>query len=112
MFRVRPVNQPRRRIMGAAVLLDRFLVAGLPVGLGEVVEDLSPAKLTGSLCAAGVGGPAYVGRSRARDLAVNAVLPFMHAWGEVSRQGGRGRRLPQPCTAGFRCSPATRLPGR
>jgi hypothetical protein len=87
LFRVRPVNQPRRRIMGAAVLLDRFLVAGLPVGLGEVVEDLSPAKLTGSLCAAGVGGPAYVGRSRALDLEVNAVLPFMHAWGEVSRQG-------------------------
>ena len=74
--------------MGAAMLLDRCLEAGLAAGLREVVEELSPAKLTGSLCAGSHTGPAYVGRGRAKDLAVNAVLPFMHAWDEVEVQDG------------------------
>ena len=91
LFRVRPTNHPRRRILGAAVLLDRFLEGGLAAGLREVVEELSPAKLTSSLCAQGESGPAYVGRGRAIDLAVNAVLPFIQAWdGFESRPGAEG----------------------
>jgi len=80
LFRVRPTNHPRRRILGAAMLLGRFLDVGLAAGLREVVHRSSPAKLTQALCAQGGDGPAYVGRARAIDLAVNAVLPFMHAW--------------------------------
>ena len=91
LFRVRPANHPRRRIMGAAIILDRFLEVGLAAGLREVVEELSPAKLAGTLCAEGQAGPAYVGRGRAKDLAVNAVMPFMHAWDEAEgRQGAPG----------------------
>jgi len=93
LFRVRPTNHPRRRIVGAAIILDRFLELGLAVGLGEVAAQAAdgkrvrPAKLTAALGAPRRGGPAYVGRGRAKDLAVNAVLPFMHAWAEVSGQG-------------------------
>ena len=73
-------------------MLDRFLEQGLAAGLGEVVQDAAgpgsrPAKLTASLFAGGQGVPAFVGPGRARDLAVNAVLPFMHAWAAVSGQG-------------------------
>ena len=82
LFRVRPTNHPRRRILGAAVILDRFLETGLAAGLREVVQELSPSKLTSSLCAAGQTGPAYVGRGRGIELAVNAVLPFIQAWDE------------------------------
>ena len=87
LFRVRPANHPRRRIMGAASILDRFLEPGLAVGLREVVRGLSPAKLTEALFAAGMAGPAFVGSGRAKDLAVNAVLPFMRGWAETDGQG-------------------------
>jgi len=87
LFRVRPANHPLRRIAGAASILDRFLEPGLPIGLGEIVRGLSPARLTGALCVPSGAGPAFVGQGRARDLAVNAVLPFMHAWAEVSNEG-------------------------
>ena len=87
LFRVRPANHPRRRLVGAALILDRFLERGLAVGLGEIVQGLSPAKLTEALCVPGMAGPAFVGPGRAKDLAVNAVLPFTYAWAEVSGKG-------------------------
>ncbi len=80
LFRVRPTNHPRRRIMGAAAFLDRFLEAGLASGLEAVVHGGRPARLTTALCVDGGSGPAYVGRGRAKDLAVNVVLPFVHGW--------------------------------
>ena len=88
LFRVRPTNHPRRRILGAAVLLARFLEQGLAAGLREEVLRSRPAGLTGALCAQSGTGPAYVGRGRAIDLAVNAVLPFMHAWEGLEPHGG------------------------
>ena len=87
LFRVRPANHPRRRIVGAAVILDRFLEPGLACGLGAVVQECSPAGLTEALCAADTFGPACVGSGRAKDLAVNAVLPFMCGWARASGQG-------------------------
>jgi len=82
LFRVRPSNHARRRTLAAAILLNRFLEPGLAWGLGKVMEKLSPAKLIHALCAFSETGPACVGRGRGIDLAVNAVLPFMHAWDE------------------------------
>ena len=87
LFRVRPTNHPRRRILGAAMLLARFLEQGLAAGLWEEVHRSRPAGLTGALCAQNGPGPAYVGRGRAIDLVVNAVLPFMHAWEESEPRG-------------------------
>ena len=88
LFRMRPANHPRRQLVGAAAILDRSLKQGLALGLGEITQGLSPAKLTGALCVPGLAGPAFVAPERARYLAVNAVLPLMcYAWGEV---GGGG----------------------
>jgi len=45
LFRVRQSNHPRRRTLGAAILLKRFLKPGVARCLGKVMEQLSPAKL-------------------------------------------------------------------
>ena len=79
-FRVRPPNHPRRRIAGAAALLDRFLEDGLLPSLWRAAASDSPKELTSTLT---VGASprrreALIGQSRARDLAVNVVLPFLH----------------------------------
>ena len=101
-FRVRPANHPSHRIAGAARLLARFLSVEsveteaeegrLIRGLGNVVATGNPAKLTAALTvAADPGQPtpglAYVGTARAKDMAVNVVLPFFHALAEGANTG-------------------------
>ncbi|MBC8280057.1 MAG: DUF2851 family protein, partial [Chloroflexi bacterium] len=100
LFRVRPTNHPRRRIIGAATLLDRFLKTGLTAGLQEVVQGGRPAKLTAALCVDSGSGPAYVGSGRARDLAVNVVLPFIHAWDDWRARESCNARSSQEIGAG------------
>ena len=78
LFRVRPSNHPAVRIAGAAVLVARFLEPGLVPGLAEMSS--SPKQLITTLTVeSGKGGTAPVGTGRARDLAVNAVLPLLHS---------------------------------
>lgn len=78
LFRIRPANHPAARIAGAAELLARFLERGLLAGLADAAA--SPKQLTAALSVAGRGGaPAPIGAGRARDLAVNAALPLLHA---------------------------------
>ena len=80
-FRVRPANHPWRRVAGAAVLLARFLESGLVAGLQPAAECGIPSRLTSALVAgkSDAGGRSLIGLGRARDLAVNVVLPFFHA---------------------------------
>ncbi len=99
-FRVRPSNHPRRRIAGAARLLARLLELGeaageapedgLAAALAGLVAEGSPAGLAAALTVqADEGkGAALVGADRARDVAVNVVLPFCHA------QNGGGEETP------------------
>ena len=78
LFRVRPGNHPAVRIEGAAEVLARFLERGLLDGLAGAA--VSPGQLVAALAVEqGRGGSAPVGRARARDLAVNAVLPLLHS---------------------------------
>ena len=78
-FRVRPSNHPRRRIGGAARILARFMDSGLVEGIAAAD---SPRELTKALTVAGGAGKrmAYVGTGRAKDLAVNPALPFLHGY--------------------------------
>ena len=80
-FRVRPANHPLRRITGAARLVDRFLGPGLASGLRRESGSDAPKKLTAALTVEREGGErtAPIGQGRARDLAVNTTLPFLHA---------------------------------
>ena len=78
LFRVRPSNHPVTRVLGAAVLLARFRDDGLVQGLRNAASG-GPAELAKALTVKPEGLPAYIGTGRARELAVNAVLPFCHA---------------------------------
>ena len=78
LFRVRPSNHPAVRVEGAAELVARFLEPGMVSGLSGA--SASPRRLAGALIVdARNDGTAPVGIGRARDLAVNAVLPMLHA---------------------------------
>ena len=77
LFRVRPANHPAMRIEGAVELVAPFLERGLLAGLADATG--SPSRLTAALTVDGRGGNAApIGAGRARDLAVNAVLPLLH----------------------------------
>ena len=78
LFRVRPANHPVRRIHGAAHLLSRYAQTGLASGLEEEVRREDTRRLTECLAVRPL-----IGRGRAADMAVNVVLPFMHAYGAV-----------------------------
>ncbi|MSQ22712.1 MAG: DUF2851 family protein [Dehalococcoidia bacterium] len=77
---VRPFNQPHRRLAGAAALLVGYLDDGLLAGLLPLARQKSVATLRNSLIVADEGG-ALIGQSRSLDMAVNVVLPALHAWG-------------------------------
>ena len=96
LFRVRPGNHPKVRIEGAAELVARSLDRGLLTGLSEAAS--SPIKLVAALAVEqGRGSSAPIGKARARDLAVNAVLPLLHHSndGEESRYLELYRRFPK-----------------
>ena len=114
LFRVRPQNHPRHRIMGFAYLLDLFLPSspssadygapswarrGLVEGMTSLVVITASSGKEGRWSRAlesglvGSGGTnldgrmvrrALIGRGRARDMAVNCVLPFLHALAQLN----------------------------
>ena len=78
LFRVRPANHPAARIEGAAQLVARYLDRGLVAGLADASR--APSQLIAALTVdEGSGGSAAIGAGRARDLAVNALLPLLHS---------------------------------
>ncbi|NQW17591.1 MAG: DUF2851 family protein [Chloroflexi bacterium] len=84
----RPDNSPKNRIEGAAALAHRWLGSRGPVDcMFELIGgDTTPDDLIAALMVQGVGDRrALIGKSRAVDIAINAVLPTVHA---VSRRAG------------------------
>ena len=78
---LRPANHPVRRMAGAAGLVQQFHKVGLTAGLKAICNADDHRKLTKALmkpAESGAGG-AVIGQGRARDLAVNVVLPFLQA---------------------------------
>ena len=120
-FRVRPSNSPLRRIVGMSHLLQRYQGKGLLDGLLELVRDVPAEKachlLEAGLMAAddgywssrydfGKGFPGLskwlIGQSRAADIVINVLLPFVYARGE-----GNGRKeLAEKTLTIFRDYPA------
>ena len=94
LFRVRPPNHPRRRILGAAVLVARFCESGLIAGLQGAAANGDPKTLTKALTvASGDGKPAPIGTARARDIAVNVALPFLHGYGTMAGDHANAERM-------------------
>lgn len=80
----RPNNHPRRRLAGLARLLARHCETGLLEGLSGVSGEAK--LLVASLIvpadgpwATGRGRPALIGKARAVEIAMNAVLPVLGA---------------------------------
>lgn len=95
LFRVRPANHPRRRVMAAAALAARYCESGLAVGIYRAAVSGRPALLTGALSVADApdGKTALVGTGRAQDIAVNAALPYLHAWRLYAGDAGGAERM-------------------
>lgn len=94
LFRVRPTNHPRQRILGAARLVARFADCGLAAGMEQAAATGNPAALTDALTVKGdVGKPALIGAARAKDIAVNVVLPFLHGWWTLAGQARRAEAM-------------------
>lgn len=74
---VRPVNHPRRRIRGAAVLLARAAAEGLLARCERMATE-GYAVLERLFVVDSPGG-ALIGTGRAREVVVNAVLPLLAA---------------------------------
>ncbi|MDD5398139.1 MAG: hypothetical protein PHU70_03555, partial [Dehalococcoidia bacterium] len=73
------------RIAGLCHLLHRYENAGLVPGLIEQLNNAPPreaaAFLDRSFTVSGVDSKVLIGTGRAREIVVNAILPFMHAYG-------------------------------
>jgi hypothetical protein len=101
-FRVRPANSPLRRMMGMILLLQRYRADGLLRGLLELLRKASAEKVSAFLQSGfmtedeggywssrfdfGKGYPALskwlIGESRADDIVINVLLPFIYVWGQ------------------------------
>ena len=117
LFRVRPDNHPRRRLMGVALFLDWVQERGLLTTLTGDVHEADVAAVRGLLTVAGAPAgrgrreAAYIGPGRAGEMAVNVLLPFCATWepntGDSGLASASGR-----CTGhGLPCR-RTRSPGR
>ena len=91
----RPANHPRRRLAGAARLLARA-----PLGLAAyaracLAAEVSSAAAVRAWTVAGEGSasPALIGRGRAVEILVNAVLPFLAAGSAGADAPLQGRAL-------------------
>ena len=95
LFRVRPSNHPRHRIAGAAGLLARFADRGLLAGMANTAAQGNSTALTRALSVSSGGAqqPALIGSGRAGDIAVNAVLPFLHGWTALSGEARKSREM-------------------
>jgi hypothetical protein len=87
----RPLNNPALRIAGLCHLLQRYEQDGLAAAVIEKMIN-TPAREEASgiekaFIVVGAGPRVLIGAGRAREIAVNAVLPFMHGYGERVNNG-------------------------
>ena len=100
-FRVYPYNFPTRRLVALGYLVSRYYAAGLLQSILGLVRE-SPPKHAYQRIEEGLIVPAQgywanhidfgittarsvalLGQNKAAEIAVNIVLPFAYAWGEV-----------------------------
>ncbi|MCX6008776.1 MAG: DUF2851 family protein [Chloroflexi bacterium] len=101
-FRVRPDNFPTRRLIALSYLIDRYCRRGLLHGILHLVKKAPPKTehrwLENGLVIAGQAywrnhfdfgivkkrSSALLGREKASEIVINAILPFACVWGEIS----------------------------
>ncbi len=93
---MRPANHPKRRIAGLAALLSKYLDSGLLSGLLIAAQGAKPGQLISALQGAEPDCRGLIGAGRARDMAVNVVLPFFHALAGWSNSARVSEVFPEP----------------
>ena len=93
---VRPPDHPTRRLAGAAMVFERFLGTGPAAGLAAEFERGRGRRITEVLTVR-----PYIGTGRAREAAVNSVLPSLPALAAVRRD----RSMAEKCLSEFRAYP-------
>jgi len=105
LFKVRPNNFPVRRLVAMSYLIVCYRQQGIFDGVVNTVKEAalsqSPSRLEKGLVVITSGywashfdfgsgnrikSPTLLGSSRAADIAVNVLLPFMVAWGRLTSQ--------------------------
>jgi hypothetical protein len=84
-FRMHPKNFPTSRLLAAASLFDQYLDNGLLEEVMDLVRKASPGKGSTSI-EKGIIIPELLGQGRAREIAVNVILPFSLAWAQTNTQ--------------------------
>jgi len=103
LFKVRPNNFPVRRLVAMSYLIVRYRQKGILDGLVNMVKEVALSQSYNRLekglvvTASGywashfdfgpgsrIKSPPLLGSSRAADIAVNVLLPFMVAWGKLT----------------------------
>mgnify|MGYP000960081850 CR=1 FL=1 len=101
LFKVRPANNPVRRIIAVSYLILRYLNSGWLVFFSDALRRASPERFQKELEAAlevkaeGYwaghfdfgrplpASPVLLGRERAAVIAINVILPFFLAWSRL-----------------------------
>ena len=78
---VRPANHPARRMEGAGEMLARFTREGLVEGFERAMLLAGHHRDPGLIIEL-ASAPLAIGWERAREMTVNVVLPFFHAFGD------------------------------
>jgi hypothetical protein len=86
-------NSPVRRILAQSHLLHRYREMGLVAG---ILEQVARTPLTGGRCqledsliiASDNNSSALLGHSKAGEIIVNAILPFVFSWAEALPETG------------------------
>jgi hypothetical protein len=103
----RPQNHPARRLVGASYIIAENWRSGLVEGLKSTLEKGTPREVEKGLQVEGTGfwahhldfhhpverAPALIGRSRAREVVINVVLPFFSARAHLLGEGELGQRV-------------------
>ena len=103
-FRVRPDNFPTRRLIALSYILVRYRKSGLLQGILKLVKKTPPQAehrwLENGLTIASQGywanrfdfgvakkrSSALLGQEKAAEIAMNIILPFAYAWGEIAAE--------------------------
>jgi hypothetical protein len=109
-FRVRPDNFPIRRLIALSYVISRYHKSGLLRGILKLIKEAPQETehrwLENGLIIAGQGywgnhfdfgiamqrTSALLGREKASEVVINAILPFVSAWGEAAAGPGLQRK--------------------
>ena len=84
-FRMHPKNFPNSRLMAAAHLLDQYLNNGLLEEAMNLVRKATPSKRSTAI-EKGFVIPDLIGQGRAREIAINVILPFSLALAQTNSE--------------------------